>query len=381
MPESSKTYTFDRVFRLALAGVVIWGIIQIAAYLSDVLIPFAVAFLMAYLLNPLVNRVQRKISNRVAAVSITLVGVVVFCVFCLWLIIPFILKEVQGMGHLLKEFTQNTRLAEKAAHYLPEGEWSEIKAEIESKLKAHDVDIENLPDLLKQKGVWKLAWDGVHKITPYIWRFVSGTTGILFGFLGIFVILLYLFFLLIDYQEVKEEWADLLPPAYKAHILGFIKEFDAAMHRHFRAQAMVAVIVGLLFAVGFSLIGLPMGIFLGVFIGMLNMVPYLQIVGLFPAAILAVMKSLESNGSVGISLGLTLAVFLIVQVIQDGVLTPKIMGKSSGLKPVMILLSVSVWGKLLGFFGLVIALPMTCLCLAYYKRLLSLQTQDPKTET
>jgi len=142
------------------------------------------------------------------------------------------------------------------------------------------------------------------------------------------------------------------------------------MKRYFRGQAAVASIVGVLCAMGFWAIDLPLGILLGLFIGLLNMVPYLQVVGLIPAFLLTLVHSVEAGTSLWVALGLTGMVFAVVQIIQDAILVPKIMGRVTGLSPAMILLSLSIWGKLLGIFGLLIALPMTCLLLAYYQRFL-----------
>ena len=119
-----------------------------------------------------------------------------------------------------------------------------------------------------------------------------------------------------------------------------------------------------------------MAIFFGLFIGLLNMVPYLQIVAIIPACLLAVMQTIETGTGLITTVGLTLIVFAVVQVIQDSILTPRIMGKVTGLSPAIILLSVSVWGKLLGVFGLIIALPMTCLLLAYYRRIIKPEEQE-----
>jgi predicted PurR-regulated permease PerM len=143
------------------------------------------------------------------------------------------------------------------------------------------------------------------------------------------------------------------------------------MNRYFRGQAAVASIVGVLFATGFLIIGLPLGILLGLFIGLLNMVPYLQLIGLIPAFLLALIHALETGSSFWVILGLTGLIFVVVQIIQDAILVPRIMGRVTGLNPAMILLSLSIWGKLLGIFGLIIALPMTFLILAYYRRFLA----------
>jgi predicted PurR-regulated permease PerM len=230
----------------------------LAGYLSDVLIPFAVALLLAYLTNPLVSLIQKKFSNRVAAVFISL----------------------------------------------------------------------------------------------------------------LLIIVLYFIFLLLDYEAVRG-WKELVPPAYRESVGGLVDDFESAMSNYFRGQAAVASICGVLFAIGFALIGLPLGILLGLFIGLLNMVPYLQIIGLIPAGLLAIMHAVQSGVNVWMVLGFTGLVFVVVQIIQEVILVPKIMGKVTGLNPAMIMLSLSIWGKLLGLLGMIIALPVTYLLLVYYRRLIN----------
>ena len=140
------------------------------------------------------------------------------------------------------------------------------------------------------------------------------------------------------------------------------------MNSYFRGQSLIALIVGILFSIGFLIIDFPLAIGLGLFIGLLNLVPYLQLIGLIPTIALALMKSLETGQSFWVILLMALAVFAVVQTIQDMYLTPRIMGKVMGLNPAVILLSLSIWGSLLGFIGLIIALPLTTLCLSYYRR-------------
>ena len=142
------------------------------------------------------------------------------------------------------------------------------------------------------------------------------------------------------------------------------------MNAYFKAQSKIVLSVAILFAIGFKLIGLPMGILLGLFVGLLNYVPYLQTAGFIPAIFLALIHSMESGTSFGLMLFLVLLVFGIVQLIQDAFLTPKIMGDLTGLNPAVILLSLSIWGYWLGLVGMIIALPLTTLIISYYKRFL-----------
>jgi len=111
-----------------------------------------------------------------------------------------------------------------------------------------------------------------------------------------------------------------------------------------------------------------MAIGLGLFIGLLNMVPYLQLLGFIPTIILAILKSADTGGSFLLIMLSALAVFAVVQTIQDTFLTPKIMGKVTGLSPAIILLSLSIWGSLMGIMGMIIALPITTLLIAYYQK-------------
>jgi predicted PurR-regulated permease PerM len=365
MITDKKPYTFDRVVRIGISAGLILALIWLLGHLSDVLIPFAVALLLAYLINPLILLIQRWIPNRVASVFIGLFAVLGAIILLGWLFIPMIVNEISHMGQLLTELVNNTDLAERAAERLPPNLWQALKDYAAR---------EEVQDFFSADNFWKLVETVVSRILPGVWGIIAGTASFVMGIVGLAVIGLYLAFLLLDYQKVGPTWRGLIPPAYSGPVVHFVDEFNAAMNRYFRAQATVAAIVGVLFAIGFSIISLPMGILLGLFIGLLNMVPYLQIVGLIPASMLAFIHAIETGSSLWVVLGMTGAVFVVVQTIQDAILTPRIMGRTTGLSPAVILLSLSIWGKLLGFFGLIIAIPMTCLLLAYYRRFLASET-------
>jgi predicted PurR-regulated permease PerM len=130
----------------------------------------------------------------------------------------------------------------------------------------------------------------------------------------------------------------------------------------------VALSVGVLFSIGFLIIDFPMAVGLGMFIGLLNMVPYLQLLGFIPTILLAVVKAADTGESFWMIILMALAVFAVVQIIQDTILTPKIMGRVMGMNSAIILLSLSIWGSLLGIMGMVIALPATTLLMTYYQK-------------
>ena len=361
MIPNDRSFTFDRVVQLALFAGLAWGLVLLLDYLSDVLLPFVTGLVVAYFLDPVTNRVQHVIKQRVLAALFTLVSITLAVSLVVWFMVPMVGNELADMGRTVSKMAANTELAQAAKEHLPENVWEEVN-EI---LKRDDVK-----RYLTSDGAVQMAKDTAKKLLPGVWGVLSGAANVLTFITGLLVIMLYVVFLLIDYHNMAARWRDYLPPSMRDDVSGFVEEFIQATNRYFRSQALVACCVAVLFAIGFSIIGLPLAILMGIFIGLLNMVPYLQIVGTIPCLLLAGLKALEQGDNFLGALGLVLLVFGVVQLIQETVLVSRFQGEAMGLSPAIILLSISVWGKLLGFLGLILALPLTCLGLAYYRRYL-----------
>lgn len=362
MIHEQTPYTFDRVVRLALGAGVLAALVWLAAYLSDVLAPFAAALLAAYLMHPLVLRLERMFKRRAPAVFAALVLTALGLGLAVLAVAPLVGAEVRHMGALLREVVQNSELAARAAERLPADVWQTLR-----ELAARP-DVQALFGGGDALALGKAVAD---KVLPGVWGVLRGAAGVAGALAGLVVVLLYVVFLLLDYERLRAGWTRALPPRHRGWVTELAGDFRLAMGRYFRAQALVAALVGVLFAVGFGLIGLPLGILLGLFIGLLNMVPYLQIAGFVPAFFLGAVHALETGTNLWTVMLLIVAVFAVVQLIQDAVLVPRIMGDATGLSPAFILLSLSVWGKLLGMLGLLVAIPMTCLCWAWYQRLVT----------
>ena len=361
MIPNDRSFTFDRVVRLALFAGLAWGMVLLLDYLSDVLLPFFAGLVVAYFLDPVTNRVQHVIKQRVLAALFTLVSITLAVSLVVWFMVPMVGNELADMGRTVSKMASNTELAQAAKEHLPENVWEELN-EI---LKRDDVK-----RYLTSDGAVQMAKDTAKKLLPGVWGVLSGAANVLTFITGLLVIMLYVVFLLIDYHNMAARWRDYLPPSMRDDVSRFVEEFIQATNRYFRSQALVACCVAVLFAIGFSIIGLPLAILMGIFIGLLNMVPYLQIVGTIPCLLLAGLKALEQGDNFFGALGLVLLVFGVVQLIQETVLVSRFQGEAMGLSPAIILLSISVWGKLLGFLGLILALPLTCLGLIYYRRYL-----------
>jgi len=375
MPEPAapqRKYDFDRVFRLLLTAAILLGLFWLVRYLAEVLIPFAVALLLAYLLNPIVSALESRLGKRLYAVLVTLAGVALTVLTLIVVLVPVVNSQVKDFRKVIAELTlvesmpPGTSVTTQAVSALRDRYQQFVESQTRPLVREA---LAYVPKLLQDVDPEQLAADLIRRFAPTPSGLLTSVGSLIAIAAAIIITAVYLVFLLLDYPEVARKWKSFLPPGYRDEIVRFLGEFELVMGRYFRGQFVVAAATGILLAIGFSIIGLRLGALLGLFIGVLAMIPYMQAVGLIPAILLALLKALETGGSVFWSIALVLIVFGVVQVIQDTVLTPRIMGKATGLQPAIILLGVVVWGKLLGFLGLVLAIPLTCIAIAYYRRL------------
>ncbi len=357
-PLFDKPFTFDRVSRIVFSVLMIGGLIYLLAVLKNALLPFLVAWLMAYMMQPFVRFFQYKLKfkSRVLSITAVLVSLVGLLILLYQLVVPSIIDEIQGTFQLLQTHQGNP----ENIPLIPESWRIYIVNQMDLLHLSELVSRENLLNTLKQ-------------IAPRMWTLLSSTFSLLFSVTILFVVMLYFIFILLDYEKIAEGWIKLIPERYRPFAQGLAEDVEVSMNRYFRGQALIALCVGVLFAIGFKIIDFPLAVSLGLFIGFLNLIPYLQTLGLIPMLLLSLLKAAETGGSFWLIFGSALLVLCVVQGIQDLFLTPKIMGKAMGLNPAIILLSLSIWGTLLGFVGLIVALPLTTLSLSYYKRFILME--------
>ena len=357
-----KPFTFDRVVRIVFGFLIFFGIVYLITLLKNALLPFLIAWLFAYMVQPIVKffEVRLRLKSRILAIMATLFSLGAVVAILALTVFPSISMEAEKTLELLKD--QDT--GKGNIPFIPQA-WLDYLE--------NNIDMVQLMDFLSKENFLK----ALRQIAPQLWMILSNTFSVIFSITIVFVIFLYFVFILLDYEKLSFFFRNMLPRRYQPFVNGLLDDVEISMNRYFRGQSLIALCVGVLFAIGFKIIGLPLGIALGLFIGVLNLVPYLQTIGIIPMVLLSLLKSAETGENFWLIFGLSLLVLCIVQAIQDLYLTPKIMGKAMGLNPAIILLSLSVWGSLLGFIGLIIALPLTTLCLSYYKRFVLSEEEPP----
>ena len=346
-----KEITFDRFVRILAVVLIILAVLWLVNYLSAVLLPFFVGWVLAYLLNPLVNFVEHKmhVPTRALSIIVALLFVAIMVAAVIYFIVPPMIEQFQRLGEVtvkyLNQKSVNGDFAEMIRNWMVENQ-ERIREFFRS------------PDFTEALKV----------SMPKLFAFIGKTANVVISVVASCITLLYMFFILLDYDKLSNGWVRIFPKSTRPFWQDLMKDVAAALNNYIRGQGMVAFCMGVMFCIGFTIIDFPMAIGLGILIGIMDMVPYLHTFALIPTAFLALLKAADTGQNFWIIFGSAVLVFIVVQIITDMVTTPKIMGNAMGLNPAVLLLSISVWGTLLGFIGLIVALPLTTLIIAYYER-------------
>lgn len=346
-----KKYDFDRVVRMVLSLISVAIGVWLINYLSPVLMPFVVGFILAYLIEPLVEWLQVKAHIKVRALAVVLALLIVIAVIAglCWLIIPYLIDEFGAMSKQLAAYAKSSL----NVPYIP--------AEVNDFIHRY-IDLQKINEIFS-KQQWM---DIINKVLSGAWSVVGGTMSVILNIVSWFIVLLYMFFILLDFNKLSRAFKAAIPSKYRRMALRITGDVADTMSRYFRGQAAVSFFVGIIFAIEFYIIGLPMAIAFGLFVGILNMVPYLQLISIPIAAFLCLVATAATGGSFWVMFGWVILAYIICQVIQDMILIPTIMKNQMGLNPAIIFLSLSLWVYVLGFIGLIIGLPLTTLIISYY---------------
>ena len=357
-----ETITLDRLVRWVGGILLVGAILLLIHYLSSVLLPFVIAWFFAYLLYPIVKFVERHMHlPRALSIILTLIVVIAVISGIVYMIIPPMIEQFEKLGQLASDYIQKT------AHI------SSIPAAVTQWWLENQDDIGNFFRS-------ETFTDSIKTIMPGLFSVLGQTYSVIVSVIASFITLLYMFFILLDYEYLTDNWIRIFPKKVRPFWEELMGDVERELNNYIRGQGLVALIMGVLFCIGFTIIDFPMAIGLGIMIGIMDLVPYLHTFALIPTVLLALLKSADTGQNFWVILAMALAVFIIVQLICDMVVTPKVMGKAMGLNPAILLLSLSIWGALLGFIGLIIALPTTTLLIAYYQRYVTKEGENEPPE-
>lgn len=349
-----REFTFDRIARMLVLSVLILLIYVAVQAIWSIILPFLLAGIFAYVMMPLVRFFQYTLRLRSRGLSVILtlllLGAVVY--LAVIFIIPSINAEIEKTLQVISGYSSGQDilmmiLPRNIRNYLNGGlRWGNFPQQL-----SFEKVLENVKLLLDQVG-------GIINSTLSIfsWGLVF-----LIGFI-------YFVFILLDFENLARGFISLFPKTLRPTIRTISMDLDRYMNNYFRGQALIAISVGVLLSIGFNIIGLPLATAMGIFIGILNFIPYMQALGIIPLGLASLLMAAQTGENAFVCMLLAYGVLMIVQIIQDMIIVPHIMGQTMGMRPSLILLVLSIWGYLLGFFGMLIALPITMFIYSLYMR-------------
>lgn len=349
-----EQFTFDKTARTIFFILFVIAITMMIRSIWSVVLPFVLAGIFAYVLLPFVKFVQYKLRVKNRIVSVVIVFIVVLSIISttIILLIPSVKEEINKTIDILSRYDTSGSILEM---FIPKN----INKYINSL---------NFNALIHENLTTENIINGTKEILNNLNNVVNGTISAFSWGLVFLIGIVYFIFILVDFEKLVKGFVNLMPQSVKPTCKNIIKETDYYMNSYFRGQAIIALCVALLLSVGLNIIGLPMATVIGILIGVLNFVPYMQIFGFIPLGLMCILMSVQKGENVFWCLFLGYGVMAIVQILQDTVITPSIMGKKMNMRPSLILFSISIWGYLLGFFGMLVALPLTMTIYSVYMK-------------
>jgi predicted PurR-regulated permease PerM len=306
-------------------AVVLW-------FLGDVLLPFVLGGAIAYFLDPVADRLERMGFSRVMATAIiTVVGILAFILLLLW-VIPSLVNQALDLFDVAPTLFANLR----------------------------DFLIERFPDLMDTESPLRQSLISIGEtiksrggeLLNTVLSSAAGIINIVMLFVIVPVVAVYL---LLDWDNMVARIDELLPRDHAPTIRKLASDIDATLASFIRGMGTVCIILGTYYAVALMALGLQFGLVVGFVAGLVTFIPYL---GALIGGALAIGLALFQFWGDWVSIGLVAGVFVLGQVVEGNVLTPKLVGSSVGLHPVWLILALSIFGTLFGFVGMLVAVPV-----------------------
>lgn len=315
--------------------------------LLGVLIPFLAAFLLAYILNPFATRLETKGFPRWASSIVGVVLMIGVASAVLIFIVPPAAQQFQGI------ISGVAAIAQDASSLLKSGKLFDV-------LAAYGIDVARAQAFIGEQLSPRLEMI-LTKLFEALFGVVTSLSSLALQLINIIIIPFLFFYVLKDFPQILERCVALVPDASQNRVREIGRKVDEVLGQYFRGAIVVAVIQGVIATIGLTIIGVNYPLVLGIMTGILDFIPY---VGLLISLTVSCIVALMSGDPVFTKVLAVVALFLSQKLLEAVVLGPKIIGTKVGLHPVLLILSLLVFGYFLGFIGMLIAVPATALLIA-----------------
>lgn len=325
--------------------------------MAEIFTPFLTAFILAYALRPLCLWLERHRLPRAAAAGIAMIVGLGIVFSILTLFVALIKTEIPLIKAQLPDWIQNTQswLGPKLSEFHINFDWNTLKTNATQKITEHLTDNS---DALMSSTLETVLMSG---------------SSVIAGFVNAVLILFVMFYLLIDWNHFFKLVKSIVPLRAQNTVQHLVMHADGLLSQYLRGMLIVISIMSIFYSVGLSLIGIKGAVALGVFTALMIVIPYIGITLGFTLAVLAALLQFGPGGAI---IGV-LVLYGLGQFIEGFFLTPRLVGERIGLHPVAVLFALLLFGKLFGFFGVLLALPTSAVSLVLLQYGWSRYIQSP----
>lgn len=315
-------------FKLALAFLVLAGLVLVLARISWVIYLVVIALLIVYSISPAVDFLTRfKKVPHLLAVVIVYIGFLLLLALLLYLVIPLIITQLRELVRLLPQYSP---------YFQPY--------------------IMELGDIFARPEVVEFILNFLQQLPSNLQQVLNQATKVtmtIVGYLAELVIVLFLvFYLLRDLEKIKKTLAEYIPRPWRQETLRILGTIDAKVGAYLRGHLIRCTLVGIVCWLGLSIIGMPFALMLGALVGVSNLLPY---IGPYLAAVPAVIIALTRSWTLAV---VVVIFYIIIEIIDSFVLTPLLLGRAVDLHPFAVIVAILVGGRLFGFLGIILAIPI-----------------------
>ena len=332
---------WDNVWMRFAATVGLLALLLWLSYvLRQILIPLTLAFIVAYIFDPVIDFLEARKIRRALSIAILLILLVAVFAGGLLVVIPKLIAQSADLVESFQEGFPETkeRLQDLVARVGDSGLAERFGADFESllgTLKSH------VPQMLES-------------VQAVLMSLVAGMLGVVGSIVNFLLFAVVSVYLLLDFDKITEKARELIPPAKKDAVLNVVGRINGNLRAFFRGQIIVCTFLAAMYFVGFTLLGVPYALPIALVGGYGQIVPYLgTALAVLPATLFALLKFGDFFHPLA-----ALSVIALGQILEGFVITPRIMSEKVGLHPVVIILAILVFGKLLGFLGILFAVPL-----------------------
>jgi predicted PurR-regulated permease PerM len=349
--EDIKQFLNKPLLKLLLLASLL-GLFLSALYMvRSILTSFLIAFFLAFLLDPVVDFFERHKIPRVFGIIITVFLILLVFSLVILYVVPSVYYEMKGLAQNIPQYRQllNTSILP----HLDLVAGFNIEEFYRKVIEQYDLG----------KPLQSLSLKIISPIPKYLKATFQNAFDLVIFLASFFIIPILGLYLVKDIDRIKAQVKLAIPVPYRPWVVAMYREIYQVISNFLRGQIMVCFLLGTIYSVGLLLLHIPLALIIGMFAGLAALIPYFGMaVGMVSALLLAILHYHDFWHPLGV-----IGVFVLAQMMEGTIITPKIVGDKVGLHPVLIVLALMIWGRFLGFFGIVIAVPATAVLNVFWR--------------